>query len=656
MALALTFALAQSACGGGNESPIAAALASTSAETPGQGSVVQQQSITTSSLTVNSDAGPFWSQSSSSPIASFDAAPDRAGAWTFYNGAEFPGATGALTETTGISGKAASLIYDLSCGLNQWTLANGRICGRYVSMSLSLTSPITVGLGDIPTISADLRNVQASANASLRVVDSTGQTLQFSVPPRTLESSDGSKWQRVVVLVGSSTLFYGGANDGVLHSPIRSIAFMAGDTPSLAPIGSLDIDNVAYLRLPDTSFNLKVDAPLSTNSFASSYFGRIGVAWHPKDTYAPVDKAIAAGIRLFRVDLNWQRVESNGRFDFSYYTNLAAELGKRNAKVLWILCYGHPDHGGATPLTAPDQAAFAEFARQAALAFKGKNVVGFEIWNEPNWPGFWPSPDATAYGNLLAQATAAIHASDTDAVVSTGGLADTDRDFLIKLIRTGKATGVNAIALHPYRKTAPETYANQITGLERTAAANGLAVPIWDSEWGYSSFADLDRSVYGDGHDPRALRRQAVLTLRKVLTHLALNTPISVLYDLVDDGINPLDREQNFGLMHYDGSDKPSIQGLRVLAAAQSGRTFKGFLPDVPPGLHVLTFEGTADKIFVIWADNAGVNSTITLPVKTTQVVNWDGTTPPTLTTNLDKSRTYVAQESAGPTFITVSK
>lgn len=610
---------------------------------------------TTTSTTTTVDPGPYWSQVSGSLVAGFDvASTDAVANWTFYNGSEFPGATGSLAESTGPSGKAAKLSYDFSCG-TPWTALAGRQCGRYVAMNLfKVPTSVPMLSTDAPTIAFDVRNLAATALPGLRVVDNTGQTLQFKISARPLENPTGANWQRVQIPVGSSASFWGGANDGVLHLPIKTVTVMAGDPALPVPAGHIEVDNLTYLNSSDTAFDLKANAPLSSTTFPSTYVGRIGVAWHISSGLAAVDKAVAAGINLVRVDLNWQAVEVNGQFDFTYYSNIATELAKRNVKVLWILDYGHKDHGGTAPLSTADQAAYAEFARRTALAFKGRNVVGYEVWNEPNMAAFWPTPDPVAFASLVGVTADAIRTADANAVIVTGGLADLDYEYMIKMLRTGKLSKVNAIGLHPYRKTAPETYAGQLATLNQMVKSVGLTAAIWDTESGFSAYGDVgDVATVGNGQDARAIRRQAILNLRKVLTHITINTPISILYDLANDGTNAYNREHNFGLLNYDLSDKPSIVGLRTLFASQNGRTFKGFLPNVPPGLHALRWDGASDKSFTIWSDAQGnARTKVTLPANATKVVMWDGTVPTTLTATSPKS--FYIKESDGPVFVTV--
>jgi hypothetical protein len=52
------------------------------------------------------------------------------------------------------------------------------------------------------------------------------------------------------------------------------------------------------------------------------------------------------------------RVERSGMYRFSAYDALMNALEARGMGALFILDYGHPDHGGSVPRTAEDLAAF----------------------------------------------------------------------------------------------------------------------------------------------------------------------------------------------------------------------------------------------------------------------------------------------------------
>src|SRR5690606_28168269 len=102
------------------------------------------------------------------------------------------------------------------------------------------------------------------------------------------------------------------------------------------------------------------------------------------------------------------------------------------------------------------------------------------------------------------------------------------------------------------------------------------------------------------------------------------------------------------------GADKPAMVALRTLYAAQNGRVLKGIIPDVPPGLHVMRWDGTTDRAFALWTDTDSSKITVQLPANIKTVTRWDGTTvQPTLTST---GRFVVMRETEGPLFVTMSK
>ena len=110
--------------------------------------------------------------------------------WVFYNGAEFPGATGALTAGEGHAGKGAHLAYDLSAG------------GNYVSATLSFATPLPAR-----AVSLWLKN-GPDVRVTVRVGDDTGQTLQLRAT-RPMYAWQAGEWYRVVIPVGSSSQHWG---------------------------------------------------------------------------------------------------------------------------------------------------------------------------------------------------------------------------------------------------------------------------------------------------------------------------------------------------------------------------------------------------------------------------------------------------------------
>jgi hypothetical protein len=139
-------------------------------------------------------------------------------------------------------------------------------------------------------------------------------------------------------------------------------------------------------------------------------------------------------------------------------------------------------------------------------------------------------------------------------------------------------------------------------------------MPVWDTEWGYSSFSSAFPGLSRGGHADVAQKRQAVLVLRECLTAWILNLPVAVLYDMRDDGSNPFNREQNFGLLNQDNSDKPAMKAVRLLTGLTRDHTYSGLIRDVPYGAHAVRFDGAEDVVFMLWNEDAWIRLQIRFP------------------------------------------
>jgi polysaccharide biosynthesis protein PslG len=267
---------------------------------------------------------------------------------------------------------------------------------------------------------------------------------------------------------------------------------------------------------------------------------------------------------------------------------------------------GYADAGYET--TVP---AFAAVSKAAAAHFVGKGVT-YEVWNEENG-GFWPPvANAAEYSQLSAAAIAAVHAGDPSALVTMGGLAGFDYPFLEAALDAGGAAGANAVGVHPYRQGGAESASDDLAYMRAiVASAFPTPPPVWDTEWGYSS-----QWFGGDagGHAPAAWALQAQRASRELLTAWALGFPMEIYYDIRDDGTDPTNDEDNFGLIQNDYSDKPAIVAVRTLSAAAKGRTFAGFLPVGFTSLHAMLLVGASDRVVALWSDAPASVTSVALP------------------------------------------
>jgi hypothetical protein len=556
-------------------------------------------------------------------------AADSPSPWVFSAGPEFPGAKGSLARGSGESGAGAALAYDFRAG------------GVYVAMTLKLKTPITASAIGFFTDAVGLPT-------TLRVVDNTGQTLQYAVV-RPLEPSDANGWYRVVVDLSVVSTHSNGVNDGKLHQPISSMSLVAGGQFQAGKSGVIGFDGVvAWDELP--AHVDPYEHPTPSPSGAGELATRLGVNVHFTSDDRALDLIAAAGFTHVRTDLLWNEVEqAAGVYDFSPLDRLLSALEARGLKLHLILGYTNPLYptptkSGFSIETVP---AFAAVAGATAAHFAGK-PVSYEIWNEEDTATFWDNaPSAQQYGSLSKAAIAEIHAADLAARVTTGGLSGFDDTFLADMLDAGAAVGADAIGVHPYRHDGPETASGDLANMRKVvSAASGTATPIWDTEWGYSS------EWYGDagGHAVSALGVQAQRVSRELLTVWALGFPLAIYYDIRDDGTDANDAEDDFGLLQNDYGDKPAMVAVRTLTSLARGRTFSGFLPVGFSTLHAMLLTGARDRVLALWNSERGTVREVSIPVPES-AMNLLGEP---LSTTFDGGEIHVAlSELDGPVFLT---
>ncbi len=204
----------------------------------------------------------------------------------------------------------------------------------------------------------------------------------------------------------------------------------------------------------------------------------------------------AIGADWVRVEIGWPEVEPVAplsgvhTYNWSAADRLVAALAQRNMELLAV--------PGATPSWAAgvDGAAASCGRRSEVAAGRAADYGSFvgavarrygptgtfwasrpdlpkipvrrwELWNEPNWNGFWcPKPDPEIFATLVKRAADSVHGIDPDAQVILGGLAalqdsrhEGDRlkgmaadEFLERAVERepGLTQAIDAVGFHPY--------------------------------------------------------------------------------------------------------------------------------------------------------------------------------------------------------------
>jgi hypothetical protein len=218
-----------------------------------------------------------------------------------------------------------------------------------------------------------------------------------------------------------------------------------------------------------------------------------------------LDRLEALGVDVVRFNLHWQRIEpARGRYAWRDSDLVLNGLRSRGIPAV-VGIVGSPRwaNGRRAPNFAPRAAAFAGFARAAAIRYPW--VTQWLIWNEPNQARWLRPTSARVYvRQLLNPAYAAIHRVIPRAKVAggvtapRGGSGGVSPVAFIRGMRSAGAR-LDVFAHHPYPSSSRETpfsggcaHCETITmsTLERLLTEVRRAFGpkrIWLTEYGYQT-------------------------------------------------------------------------------------------------------------------------------------------------------------------------
>lgn len=270
----------------------------------------------------------------------------------------------------------------------------------------------------------------------------------------------------------------------------------------------------------------------------------------------------STGVDWVRAEFHWSLIEPvpGAGYRWGPYDAMVRAYGARGIRVQAILTYIPPALEGDR--AAIDEG-FQRFAAAAVARYAPMGVHHWEVFNEPNLPGYgWLSRDYAArenldlYALLLARANRAVRENDPQGVVLIGGLAsDQHRGLPIEetmriLYGHGVRNCFDVMAYHPYG------YQNQFPAararVDAVLAAGGDAgKPVWFNEYGWTDQASMD------------LARNATAETNPMLAALSQRDSAEALFWFSAVDYSGRRRAPTFGLADYDGELRPSFRTFR---------------------------------------------------------------------------------------------
>jgi polysaccharide biosynthesis protein PslG len=312
----------------------------------------------------------------------------------------------------------------------------------------------------------------------------------------------------------------------------------------------------------------------------------------------------AAGFTGCRFDMKWDMIQpddGNG-WKWDYFDALFAAFQREGVTPLPILDYSTRWASTADPsvtdravwkFSPPRTEAYARFVSEVVKRY-GRYTKSWEIWNEPDSARFWKGTPEQ-FADLYSAATKAIHAVDPNAKVLNGGISEDPHgeSFAPKFLK----------AVNPR----PDIYAfhthDEFSKLLKAADVNGKALrqaglselPIWLNEAGAATSS-------------RSEREQAGLLIAKMAYSASLGYSGYVLYALRDDGTNPVDKEDNFGILKQDFAPKAAFVAVHNFLGQVEGQRFVRSLP-WGEKRYALLFQGPDSQTLIYWQDDASLEN-----------------------------------------------
>lgn len=205
-------------------------------------------------------------------------------------------------------------------------------------------------------------------------------------------------------------------------------------------------------------------------------------------------------------------------------------------------------------------------------------VSHYELWNEPNFPRFWPSGvDAAQYARLLKVTYPAVKAADRHATVVMGGLSNKDSYAYLQALYAAGARGSYDVAnFHVYPGGDPgdclsvagrpwEGDMCLLQGLHAEMLRNHDDVPVWVTELGWSDCRTGDACV--SAAQQAVYVRRAYRLLDSGEYAWVQNAFVYQMHDSVEDGT----WANGLGMVAANFAPKPAFYALRTAALVARG-------------------------------------------------------------------------------------
>lgn len=316
--------------------------------------------------------------------------------------------------------------------------------------------------------------------------------------------------------------------------------------------------------------------------------------------------------------------QEKGKYVYPTYTNTYGLLYEKGLEADMSMSMGGVTHYGKSdywPVTEEEKEGFSKFAVNAIKQFRTE-VKNVELFNEPN---FRPYP-ATSYLEAIKPIYESIKKATPDINVVGGVMGMVPHSWMTDFFEAGGLKYIDTLSIHPYDFNggfSNKTLRSDLTQTrERMAKYGAEDMELWITEMGWSTGNNCVEGV------PEELAAAYGVQYFNMVKAERL-ADVMHWYDLENDGDDPGDRENNFGLLYRPAkggvkwaAKLPYVAFVNLNHLYAEAEYVDGFRPSEESAVyHYKRSNGEKDFI-AVWSNDE--NRTVNLDLKTPQVEIFD--------------------------------
>jgi hypothetical protein len=334
----------------------------------------------------------------------------------------------------------------------------------------------------------------------------------------------------------------------------------------------------------------------------------IGVATHLMNKTGSSAKALQmlqeAGVDSVRDDAYWSTAEPRRgqlHIDPAWQAYLS-KAQEHHLRPLLVLGYGNPNYANyAKPRFPIVREAFGNY-----VSFIGRELAEsvdfYEIWNEWDKENPIDAGFARDYSNLIEDTASRLRQQKKPVTILAGAVTSLGMDlgFADRLVESGLLNHVDGLSLHPYvhcrrdERHTPERWIAWLRWIDADLRALAARpVPLYLTEMGWPS----NTGACGVSEQTQA----AYLARSYFLAQTLPDIKGLWWYDVIDDGADRNDPEQNFGLLGQDLAVKPAYLTLKAISPTLHEYRYDVEKSRELDASYLLRFAKGSEQILVAW-------------------------------------------------------